>query len=114
MSGAQVVPDPGDPDGTSNANVSVFLDKPYTVCGATNSQNVERPFTALELRRAPAGEAGPVVAILDPALTGGSDARGCARVEKKLLQDIQSNPELYYLEAYNTEFPGGAIRGQLR
>jgi hypothetical protein len=34
-------------------------------------------------------------------------------VEKKLLQDIQAKPELYYLEARNAEFPNGAIRGQL-
>jgi hypothetical protein len=61
MSGDQVVPGPGDPDGTANANVSLFFDKPYTVCGAMNPQNVQRPFTALELHRAPAGEAGPVV-----------------------------------------------------
>jgi hypothetical protein len=113
MSGSQVVPGPGDPDGTANTNVSLFFSKPYTVCGATNPQNVQRPFTALELHRAPAGEAGPVVALLDPALTGGTEASGCAGVAKKLLQDIQNNPELYYLDAHNAEFPDGAIRGQV-
>jgi hypothetical protein len=113
MSGDRVVPGPGDPDGTSNVNVSLFFDKPYTVCGATNPPNVQRPFTALHLHRAPTGEAGPVVATLDPALAGGSDARGCARVDKRLLQDIQNNPELYYPDAHNAEFPDGAIRGQL-
>lgn len=113
MSGNQVVPGPGDPDGTANANVSLFFSKPYTVCAGTNPQNVQRPFTALELRRAPAGEAGPIVATLDPALTGETDASGCGRVEKKVLQDIQANPALYYLEARNAEFPNGAIRGQL-
>jgi hypothetical protein len=27
--------------------------------------------------------------------------------------DIQANPQLYYLQARNAEFPDGAIRGQL-
>ena len=30
MSGDRVVPGPGDPDGTSNVNVSLFFDKPYS------------------------------------------------------------------------------------
>jgi hypothetical protein len=51
MSGSQVVPDPGDSDGTANAPVSLFFSRPYTVCAATNPQNVQRPFTALELHR---------------------------------------------------------------
>jgi hypothetical protein len=110
MSGAQVTPGPGDPDGASNANVSLFWSKPYTLCAGTNPQNVQRPFTALDLHRAPAGEAGPVVATF----TGGrTDASGCARVEKSLLMDISNHPEMYYLDGHNAEFPDGAIRGQL-
>jgi hypothetical protein len=85
--------------------VRLFFDKPYTVCAGTVPQNVQRPFTALELHRAPAGEAGPVVAVLDPALTGETDASGCAGVGKAVLKDIQDNPELYYLDAHNAEFP---------
>ena len=69
MDGAQVVPGPGDPDGTANANVSLFFSKPYTVCGSTNPMNVQRPFTALHLHRAPAGEAGPVVATMTSGFT---------------------------------------------
>jgi hypothetical protein len=47
-------------------------------------------------------------------LTGGAtDASGCATVDKKVLADIRNNPELYYLDAHNGEFPNGAIRRQL-
>lgn len=110
MSGEEVVPGPGDPDGTSNAAVSLSFKKPYLVCAGTAPQNVQRPYTALELHRAVAGEAGPVVA----ALTGGATPQsGCAEVDMALLRDIQDNPQLYYLEAKNAEFPNGAIRGQL-
>ena len=89
---------------------SIFFSKPYTICAGTAPQNVERPYTPLELRQAPAGEAGPLVATL----TGGATPQsGCAQLEKKLLQHIQNNPEQYYLEAKNAELPNGAIRGQL-
>jgi hypothetical protein len=114
MSGAEVVPGPGDPDGTARANVTLHFSKPYTVCTATNPQgSVQRPFTALELHRAPAGEAGPTVITFELGLAGGTDMDGCATAEKRLMQAIQNDPELYYLEAENAEFPNGAIRGQL-
>jgi CHRD domain len=114
MSGEAVVPGPGDPDGTACANVSLFFSKPYTVCAAANPQDsVQRPFTSLELHRAPAGEAGPTVITFDLARGGPTDMDGCANPDKRLMQDIQDNPELYYLEAENVEFPNGAIRGQL-
>ena len=75
MSGNEIVPGPGDPDGTSNAVVSLFFKKPYTICAGTNPQNVQRPLSALDLHRAPSGQAGPVVATF----TGGAtDASGCA------------------------------------
>ena len=110
MSGNEVVPGPGDPDGTSNAVVSLFFKKPYTICAGTNPQNVQRPLSALDLHRAPSGQSGPVVATF----TGGAtDASGCAGVEKALLAEIGDNPELFYLDAHHAEFPAGAIRGQL-
>ena len=40
--------------------------------------------------------------------------QGCGDVnDKKVLADIRNNPELYYLQAANAEFPNGALRGQL-
>jgi CHRD domain len=74
--------------------------------------NVARPITVLELHHGLAGEAGPVVAALREG--GATDLSGCAFVDSKtLLRDIQANPEQYYLDAHNAEFPDGAIRGQL-
>jgi CHRD domain len=115
MSGTQVVPGPGDPDGTANANVSLHFKKlrgRYAACAAINPQNVTRPVTVLELHRGLAGEAGPAVAALTEA--GATDLDGCAFFDSRtLLRDIQANPEQYYLDAHNAEFPDGAIRGQL-
>ena len=33
--------------------------------------------------------------------------------ERQLIADILENPENYYFNVHNTEYPGGAIRGQL-
>jgi hypothetical protein len=57
LSGAEVVPGPGDPDGTANAAVSLFFDKPYTVCAGTVPFNAEWPYASLTLHRGAARSA---------------------------------------------------------
>ena len=111
MTGGQVVPGPGDPDGFTEARISFFFSKPYRACVGTAPQNVERPYTALHLHRAPQGAPGEFVATF----TGGATPQsGCAEFDREVLVDIRDNPEQYYVDAHNAEFPDGAIRGQLR
>ena len=111
MTGGQVVPGPGDPDGFTGAQISLFFSKPYVACVATAPQNVERPYTALHLHRALQGTTGPIVATFTGGFTPQS---GCAALDRKVLVDIRDNPEQYYVDAHNAEFPDGALRGQLR
>jgi len=54
---------------------------------------------------------GPVVVPLDAPTDGSSS--GCATVDRALAKDIRQNPEDYYVNVHNAEFPAGAIRGQL-
>jgi hypothetical protein len=42
-----------------------------------------------------------------------SPARGCVNADKRTLREIGKNPERYYLNVVNDEFPVGAVRGQL-
>ena len=110
MTGDAVVPGPGDADGAANVAISLWFQRPSHLCvGLGGVQGVARPFTAIELHRAPAGETGDVVATLTDNPFG-----LCTDVDKKVLQDIESNPQLYYLDAHTEEFPDGAIRGQLQ
>ena len=76
---------------------------------------------AAHIHKGKAGENGPVVANL--AWPQDGQAADCldARLRPaqfplgdSVVADIMANPEDYYVNVHNTEFRGGAIRGQLR
>ena len=67
--------------------------------------------TAAHIHLAPAGVNGPVVVSFSPAVNG---LTNCVNnISPGLMKDIRQNPENYYVNVHTTEFPGGAIRGQL-
>ena len=109
LTGEAEVPVPGDPDGSGDANVRV---NPGQECLSYDIavQDIE-PATAAHIHEAPAGAAGPVVEGLEPPTDGSSS--GTNVVEREEAKDIVKNPEDYYVNVHNEEFPGGALRGQL-
>lgn len=109
LTGAAEVPRPGDPDGTGTARLRV---NPGTgeLCYDLRVAGIA-PATAAHVHEAPAGTAGPVVVAL-AAPEDGSSA-GCATVTRALAKDILKAPSRFYVNVHNTEFPGGALRGQL-
>ena len=107
LTGEQEVPGPGDPDGSGQATVIVI--PPETVCYVVTAQGIE-PATAAHIHEAPAGEAGPVVAPLEAPTYGASG--GCFE-DPELVSGLQEEPENYYVNVHNEEYPAGAIRGQL-
>lgn len=107
--GANERPNPGDPDGSGSAWVSL---NPGTgeVCYAYSVSNVG-PLLAAHIHRATADVAGPVVIPLAPtSATGGS---GCVAADRDLLMAILKDPAGYYVNVHNADFPAGALRGQL-
>jgi hypothetical protein len=69
------------------------------------------PATAAHIHAGPAGVAGPVVVGLTPPTSGTSS--GCVSADSTLIKAIIQNPEQYYVNVHNAEFPAGAVRGQL-
>lgn len=109
LSGAAEVPGPGDPDGSGIAVLQVRPDA-ERICYTLNVKRVA-PATAAHVHIGEAGTAGPVVIGLVPPTDGST--RACTTADSSLLVAIVENPELYYINVHNGEYPAGAVRGQL-
>ena len=122
LSGAREVPGPGDPDGRGRAVVKLAGGK---ACYVLRWSGISAP-TAAHIHTGRAGVAGPVAVLFFdvPALAAGppaelpptvSAAAGCVDdQDPAVLRDIRRQPRAYYVNVHTREFPGGAIRGQLR
>jgi len=111
LTGAAEVPGPGDPDGSGTAMIRLSLEE-SEVCFDLTASNIG-PATAAHIHEGAEGVAGDVVVPLDPAPAEGSSSGCISDVDNTLIQNIIENPELYYVNVHNEEFPDGAIRGQL-
>jgi hypothetical protein len=107
-----VPPWEGDPDGTGSALITVNLGQ-REICWQLSVSDITLPATAAHIHRAPPSVRGDIVVFLTaPNATGA--AVGCAsELNGDLLQDILVSPESYYVNVHTTDFPPGAIRGQL-
>jgi hypothetical protein len=110
LTGAAEVPGPGDPDGSGTAAVRLNLGQ-GEVCFELVVSGIA-PATAAHIHVGPAGVAGPVVVGLAPPTSGTSS--GCVTdVSPELIKVITQNPQNYYVNVHNADFPAGALRGQL-
>ena len=110
LNGAEEVPGPGDPDGSGWASIWLNVGQ-GTVCWELAVEGIA-PATAAHIHAAPAGVAGGVVVPLSPPTSGSSS--GCAEgVDKDLIKAIIMDPDQYYVNVHNAEYPAGALRGQL-
>jgi CHRD domain len=134
LKGENEVPGPGAPGGASGfARVEV---KPGhgTVCFNLRWEEISPP-TAAHIHFGTADVAGPIVVglfmssespdqppTLPDTITG---VKGCSHhvtippdapfdSAKDLLRNIVANPHEYYVNVHTLDFPGGAIRGQLK
>lgn len=111
LTGTAEAPNPGDPDGGGHATVRV---KPgeSQVCYDLAVENIA-PATMAHIHKAPAGQAGPPVVMLEAPGADGKSS-GCASASKEVVQDILQNPQAYYVNVHNAEHQPGAVRGQLQ
>ena len=99
----------GDMDGAGLARLSIDpVGK--KICYDFTLRGLEVPLMA-HIHRADAKHIGPTVVTL---FTGpGGDLADCVRWTEVRLAEIVSTPSNCYVNVYTTEYPDGALRGQL-
>jgi len=100
----------GDPVGNGTATVRLRLGQAQA-CFTLAVKNLAAA-AAAHIHSGAAGAAGPVVI---PLTTPGADgtSKGCAATTRALVAQILANPGNFYVNVHTSEFPAGAIRGQL-
>jgi hypothetical protein len=113
LSGDEEFPGPGDKNGTGWVTLAIEPDG--TICYEGKVQAIGREITGAHIHVGAAGTAGGVVVDLDPfgADITGNKATHCVTTTPELAAAIIANPSGYYVNVHTTDYPGGAIRGQL-
>ena len=130
LTGEEEVPGPGDEDaeGTAVVAFTEFDADPDDetpavpqLCWMIDITGLEDKATAAHIHKAPEGEAGDIAVTLTPAPDADGFAQGCATAASfsramgatARINEMKTQPENYYVNVHNTEFPEGALRGQL-
>jgi len=103
---------PADPDGTGTAAITIDVANTQ-VCYTLSVQNIVLPATAAHIHRGAVGIKGPPVVPFNVLPDASGTATSCVKTDAALLQEIASNPAGFYVNVHNSEFPDGAVRGQL-
>jgi hypothetical protein len=109
--GAEVVPGPGDPDGEVDALLAVYADDGL-VCAIVEAEGITLPAVDVDVHLAPSGVTGPSVVGLDPDSVGTGEGT-CVDADPAVLAAMIASPENHYLDIHTSDFPDGAVRGQL-
>jgi hypothetical protein len=110
LTGAAEVP-PADANGRGVGRVR-FQEGDTQVCFTLSAQSIRLPAAAAHIHRGVAGQNGPVVVAFVPPDANGV-SRGCATASATLIGEILANPAGFYVNVHTSQFPGGAVRGQL-
>lgn len=108
--GEAEVPTVGDPDATGRVEIPAQATGEQ-VCVTITVEGVA-PLTAAHIHRGEAGVPGDVVVPLE-APPVDATAETCGMAEPALRDEILENPEAFYVNLHNDEFPDGAVRAQL-
>ncbi|MGI8901837.1 MAG: CHRD domain-containing protein [Nocardioides sp.] len=113
----------GDPNGRGEAYVFAIDGDPTTLCYVLTVDKIATA-TGAHIHRGPAGSNGPIVVNLAPPADG--NAADCltqgeilpngnpAFAAGQTVAEILANPDNFYVNVHNAEYPTGAIRGQLQ
>jgi CHRD domain len=111
LTGAAEVPGPGDPDGSGVAKIRLNPGD-GEVCFKLSVSDIVLPTIGAHIHVGTEDVAGPVVVGLTPPGESGTSS-GCVSADPALIRAIGQNPAGYYVNVHTTDFPAGAVRGQL-
>ncbi|SRR5712691_4057716 len=100
----------GDPVGTGTATVRLRAGQGQ-VCFQLAVDNLP-PAVAAHIHEGVAGSSGNILVPLKTPDAAGKSS-GCATAARKLVAAILAAPASFYVNVHTSEFPAGAIRGQL-
>lgn len=115
----------GDPDGKGEAYVFGIDGDPLTLCYSLTVEKIQLVLVgdgmAAHIHEGVRDTNGPVVAALAGPEDGNAadcltegEAGKFPTEESGIVQRILNNPEQFYVNVHNPDFPAGAIRGQLK
>jgi hypothetical protein len=102
----------GDPDGTGTVKLTLNGGQ-HRICFWIEVEGIALPATGAHIHAGKADENGGIVVPLASPNEEGV-AVGCVNdLERSLIKAIRKHPRQYYVNVHNSDFPGGAVRGQL-
>jgi len=99
------IPGQGDPDGMGLATLMID-DADNTIDWNIDVSNITLPPTGAHIHQAVQGMNGPIVVNFSGMLTG-------MDLMDADLANVLANPSGFYVNVHNSDFPAGAIRGQI-
>ncbi len=109
LSGAMDAQTAGDADGNGKAVLDADAET-NKLCLRLHVARIDR-ITAVHLHAGPLGFSGADVATF--TVPSGGPSAGCVTVTKEVMTRIETEPQNHYVDVHTTEFPNGALRGQL-
>lgn len=109
LSGKQVAPRPGDPDGTGKALITIDTSI-NRLCYELSWSNIGEPTDAMIHDSSIKDENTSMLIDLRLKENG---PKACLTVDRPLLDRVVANPSGHHVEVHNNDYPDGAMRGQL-
>ncbi len=109
LTGAAERPDPGDPDGSGSATITIKTST-NEICFKLSVAGIDDASEA-HIHKGEPDVAGPIVVELTAPAGGSSE--GCTAVRAEVANEIAVSPLSFYVNVHNAKYPKGAVRGQL-
>lgn len=100
-----------DPVGTGSATLRLRSGQGQ-ICFALRAEHITLPAAAAHIHRGAAGTNGPVLITLRPPSDEGRSS-GCVAVPRTVVKELLTARSGFYVNVHTSDYPGGAVRGQL-